>query len=435
MIVAPDPLRKVCGLLMIAVSTLLYPSEYAVAKAGEDAAHWLKLAVEKICPLPLLSGLEAQDALPGSWLLDEARLPSDHEPRIIRIRLLLPDAGELRLDRRQFQGQLRRFSVSYFVPDSRGVRPVLYAIADGTCSVRSGREIRREGHARVFLDQLDSDLKTVKWTETLQLPWPEGSTPDGVRVALVDSGLAYDLPRFRDRLARDTGGTPLGYDYWDLDPWPYDGDVSRGPFLPIRHGTAVASVLAREAPQAALIPFRFPRPDMERMGDLVLHAIEAEARILALPMGSRDPLDWESFESAMHGQDLLAIVSAGNYGHNIDVDPVYPAVLDLENILVVTSADAFGRLAPDSNWGEESVDFMLPAENLEIIDFRGASGVASGASFAVPRLAALAARILEQNPDFSPTELKERILSMATPSPFERPGVVAGGWIPDPLSE
>ena len=61
----------------------------------------------------------------------------------------------------------------------------------------------------------------------------------------MDSGLAYDLPLFRDRLARDGEGKPLGYDYWDLDPWPYDGDTSRGPFLPIRHGTAVASVLVR----------------------------------------------------------------------------------------------------------------------------------------------------------------------------------------------
>ena len=105
----------------------------------------------------------------------------------------------------------------------------------------------------------------------------------------MDSGLAYDLPLFRDRLARDAGGKPLGYDYWDLDPWPYDGDVSRGPFLPIRHGTAVASILVREAPDAALVPFRYPRPDMSRMADLVARAVKAGARILAMPLGSRKP--------------------------------------------------------------------------------------------------------------------------------------------------
>ena len=101
----------------------------------------------------------------------------------------------------------------------------------------------------------------------------------------------------------------------------------------------------------------------------------------------------------------------------------------------MTSADGFGRLAPGSNWGAVSVDVMLPAENLEIVDFRGASGTASGSSYAVPRLAALAARLLARNPGLGPAELKARILARATPSPFEPKRVVAAGWIPDPLSD
>ena len=298
-----------------------------------------------------------------------------------------------------------------------------------------GARSRAKGNAWRYLDQLEGDLETLKWTETLQAPWPAGVDPGGVRVALVDSGLAYDLPPFRGRLARDGGGKPLGYDYWDLDPWPYDGDVSRGPFLPIRHGTAVASILAREAPDAALVPFRYPRPDMSRMADLVARAVEAGVRILAMPLGSRKAEDWHAFERALRGRDILAVVSAGNDGRDIDGEPVYPAALTLENIVTVTSADAFGRLASGSNWGAESVDVMLPAENLEIVDFRGASGRASGSSYAVPRLAALAARILARHPELGATGLKARILARATPSPFEREGVVSAGWIPDPLSD
>ena len=154
-----------------------------------------------------------------------------------------------------------------------------------------------------------------------------------------------------------------------------------------------------------------------------------------MPLGSRRPEDWRAFENALRGLDILAIVSAGNDGRDIDKDPVFPAASALENIITVTSADGFGRLASGSNWGAASVDVMLPAENLEIVDFRGASGIASGSSYAVPRLAALAARLLERNPGLSSAELKARILARATPSPFEREGVVAAGWIPDPLSE
>jgi len=407
----------------------------SAADADRNEAEWLRLAVEQLCPEAGLTGLDAQDALPGSWLLDETRRPDDGEPRRTVVRLLLPGTDELTVERRQFGGRLRQFLVSYAAHDGEGAWPSLQAIADGGCAIRSGRAIRREEGGRHYLDQLEGDLNTLKWTETLQAPWPAGEDPGGVRVALVDSGLAYDLPLFRDRLARDGGGTPLGYDFWDLDPWPYDGDTSRGPFLPIRHGTAVASVLAREAPHAALIPFRYPRPDMTRMAALVRRAAGAGARILAMPLGSRNPEDWRGFESALARHDILAVVSAGNNGRDIDRNPVYPAASALDNILVVTSADGFGRLARGSNWGRESVDVMLPAENVGIVDFRGASGTASGSSYAVPRLAALAARLLAREPGLTAAALKARILARATPSPYERAGVVAAGWIPNPLAD
>ncbi len=137
-------------------------------------------------------------------------------------------------------------------------------------------------------------------------------------MAFVDSGLAYDLPLFRDRLARDDGGAPIGYDFWDMDPWPYDGDTSRGAFLPVRHGTAVASVFAREAPSAALVPFRYPRPDMSRMADIVARTLDDDIRILAMPLGSNSEKDWTDFAEALKDQNILAIVSAGNNGRDID---------------------------------------------------------------------------------------------------------------------
>lgn len=427
------PMRKFVAAFVLAL-TVLAPSEPAVA-ASDDAAGWLHSAVDDVCPLPELTGISAQTAIPGSWLLDEVRHPANRVPYKIVVNLLLSGLDQLTIERRQFDGKLRQFQVAYSTHGNGGPRPLLQAIADGSCTIRSGRAIRETSGAWKFLDHLESDLETLRWTETLQAPWPEGSDPGGVRVALVDSGLAYDLPQFRNRLARNTEGAPLGYDFWDLDPWPYDGDTSRGPFLPIRHGTAVASVLAREAPESALIPLRYPRPDMSRMGDLVSHAVDAGARILALPLGSRKPGDWQAFENALREHDVLAIVSAGNDGRNIDDDPVFPAVSTHENILTVTSADEFGRLAEGSNWGAASVDIMLPAENLDVLDFRGATGTASGSSYAVPRLAALAARLLKRSPGLSTAELRDRILARATPSPYERENVVRAGWIPDPLSD
>lgn len=420
--------------ILVAVA-ILAQTGVSIADPIDEARGWIEASVAEVCPQPVTSGFDVQLALPGVWLLEEQAFPQSQNPRRLVMRFGLPNGGELTLDRRRAGEVLRQFRASVSMPTPTGLTPTVQAIADGTCLVRSGRAIRREGPTEVFLDQLDADLVTVRWTETLQTAWPKGVDPGGVRVALVDTGLAYDLDIFRDRLARGPDGAPLGYDFWDLDPWPYDGDTGRGPFLPIRHGSAVASILVEEAPTAALIPYRFPRPDMTRMGDLVDRAARDGARILAMPLGSNRTRDWSTFLDALDRHDLLAVVSAGNDGRNIDIEPVYPAAFDHPRIITVTSSDGFGRLAVGSNWGPQSIDIMLPAENLRMTDFRGASGMASGSSYAVPRLAAMAARILDRNPELTAAELKARLIGMAAPSPFEKDSVVAAGWIPDPLVE
>ncbi len=432
----PDPMRHPFFLiaLILSLSALWPQPSRSNSLDPQGPQQWLTAAVAALCPLRDLNGLDAQDRLPGSWLLEEVRLPTADAPNLITLHLALPNADELTLERRQHAGRVRQFRAAYHAHTGDGTRPTLLAIADGDCTVQSGRRLREGPYPWRYLDQLDGDLQSLRWTETLQAPWPPGTDPGGVRVGLVDSGLAYDLAPFRDRLARDAAGQPLGYDYWDLDPFPYDGDMARGPFLPIRHGTTVASILAREAPNAALVPYRYPRPDMSRLEDLVARALADGVRILAVPLGSRRPEDWTEFAQAMRAQNILAIVSAGNDGRDIDADPLWPAVLDLDNMIVVTSSDGFGRLAQGSNWGGRSVDIMLPAENIEVTDFRGAAGTASGSSYAVPRLVAMAARLLAAEPNLHANDLKTRILARAAHSPYERTGVVSAGWIPDPLT-
>jgi hypothetical protein len=420
-------------ILFILTSFLLGSAETkAEERSSQSAKTVLERAISSVCADTPPTGFSIQNAVPQSWLLNETSIPASGLPARQDIRLVLPGGDELTVEIRLAGGSPRQIRATYYRNEDNALLPDLLAIADGSCVVRSARKIRFEDEPWVLMDQLQGDMETLRWTETLQAPWPDGTDPGGARVAFVDSGLAYDLPLFRDRLARDNDSTPIGYDFWDMDPWPYDGDTSRGAFLPVRHGTAVASVFAREAPNAALVPFRYPRPDMSRMANIVARALDEEIWILAMPLGSNSEKDWTDFAEALKDQNILAIVSAGNNGRDIDAQPVYPAALDLDNILTVTSADGFGRLAPGSNWGRASVDLMVPAENIAVTDFRGAAGVTSGSSYAVPRLAALAARLLEKNPDLTALELKELITARAIASPFETESRVAVGWIPDP---
>ena len=100
---------------LVALATAVALLAGPAAGSDPDRARWLRLAVERMCPQPGLSGLDAQHAIPGSWLLHEERRPADGEPRRIVVRLLLPVSDELTVERRQFRGRLRQFRASYAV--------------------------------------------------------------------------------------------------------------------------------------------------------------------------------------------------------------------------------------------------------------------------------------------------------------------------------
>ncbi len=359
----------------------------------------------------------------GAWARREIRLESAGRDQVLLVTATRSAAG------------LRR--VTFEVRESASGRPVMQAIADGDCVLQHARAIRygEDGGAEELLHYAP-DLVTLETREPLNPPVPAGVDPGGVAVAHIDSGVNYLLPQIAARLARDENGQLLGADLWDRDGRPFDGDVGRSPFFPIRHGTPVASLLLNEAPDARLVPVRFPRDDMARMAEAVELAAAAGAGIVALPMGSRRLEDWTGFAEAMAAHpEMLFVVSAGNDGRDIDQTPLYPASLALDNLVVVTSSDPFGRLAPGSNWGAASVDLMVPAENLEVTDYRGARGRASGSSYAVPRVAALAARLKAAHPDWSAAELKAALFARAVP-PLERgASPVAVGWIPNPADD
>lgn len=426
--------------LAAALATVLATAAAADDDGIDSARTILQAAAGALCPDGILDpaapGTRLGGALdgfslakvddrgpPDAWALRELTLEDPARDLALRVSAAGSPAG------------LRR--VTFELRDLATQRPRMVLLAGGDCAPQHARAIRYgDGGTALELVHYEADLVTVQAVEPLNPPLPEGRDPGGVTVVHIDSGVNYRLPQIAARLARDEDGRFLGRDLWDGDGRPYDGDTGRSPFFPIRHGTPVASLLVQEAPEVRLLPIRYPRPDMTRMAEAVAIAAAAGARIVALPMGSRDPDDWAAFaEAAQAHPEILFVVSAGNDGRDIDAVPLYPASLPLDNMVVVTSADSFGRLADGSNWGRASVDLMVPAEGLEVTDYRGARGTASGSSFAVPRVAALAARLLVANPDWVTATLKRALFTRAAP-PMERGTPrVAVGWIPNPADD
>lgn len=405
-------------------------------------------AVEAVCGGEEVHADGSDIAVDGASLAEKSPLVVRGREVGLRRRFAVDGSrDELSLDTIAPGGLLRRIRSVYRAPVGGGggaLLPTLMVVADGQCRVQAARRLVYGGEGKAeYLEQLSQTLDDVQAREPLNPPVPamvsgeasEGARGPTVPVAMVDAGVNYLLPQIGDRLARDADGAILGFDYWDLDPRPFDTNPVRSPFFPQRHGTQTASLLLQEAPVALLVPYRYPRPDMSRMTELVEDAADAGVVILNLSLGSNRPGEWQAFkEVAAAHPDMLFVVSAGNNGRDIDSQPVYPAALDLDNALVVSSADPDGRPAEGSNWGRESVDLMVPGEELLVTDFHGRPRVVSGSSYASARVSALAACLLAENPEWRAEILKAAILEQATPSDGDSDDYSRYGFLPDPAA-
>jgi hypothetical protein len=361
-----------------------------------------------------------------------------------RYRLELDGNAWLELDVVIRSGSPTRFVSSLF---GEFGDPLLLLSLGADCSLQVARKINYTEHGQATdIVTLDADLVQKGEPDWLnpalefiqrdadKLPTPSGSAAR-LRIGMVDSGVNYLLPEINRRLARDADGQLIGYDFWDMDALPFDAHPVNSGFFLQRHGTRTASLLLREAAGIELVPYRYPRPDMSRMQALVEHAASNQVPILGMPLGSNKAEDWGSFARAArtHPQ-LLFIVSAGNDGRNIDERPVYPASLDLENLLVVTSADDFVNPAERTNWGRISVDYMVPAERREALDYSGVETRVSGSSYAVSRLTALAARLKTAHPDWRAAEIAAELRRRYGASDSSALDWVSTGYIADPLA-
>ncbi len=404
------------------------------AASARDARTIIDSAVTASCPGLEVNRQRLMRDLGFVRTLGDPVTVSDGSRTRTERRYRLEGGDELAIRHTSLDERLQRIDLEVWRQVDGALRAETLAIALPDCTIAQGRRLAYDDSGVAsHLAMLDNDLRTVGTPQELNPPVPHAEPARGVRVALVDSGVNYHLAFLRTALARGPDGSILGYDFWDGDHRPFDLDNARSPFFPERHGTSMASVILAEAPSIALVPYRYPRPALERMSEVVHLAQVAGVYIVALALGGDDPAPWQAFyEAAQERPDMLFIVSAGNQGRNIDRQPVWPARFELDNMLVVTASDARGRLARAANWGPETVDLMIPAENRPVVDHTGQLGSASGSSVAVARTVAAAARLAQAHPSWRAPELKRALIRSARkPTSANRP-LVRHGWIEEP---
>jgi len=310
-------------------------------------------------------------------------------------------------------------------------KPAFEIRSNKNCEFKTIRKIiYNQKNIAIEIQSQNIETNKIDYKETLNPKLPKGISNNKNIIALIDTGVNYTLPQLHKNIAFQNKKL-LGYDFWDNDNFPFDQDPRNNPFYPRHHGTTVFSVLSREAPKSTIAIYRFPALNMCKFKELIEHIAKNSIRIVNLSMGSSNINDWLCFqEAALKNNKILFVVSAGNNGFDIDKNPIYPASLKLDNIITVTSSDLNGRVGRGSNIGNISIDFMLPAERVEVIDHRGVKAFTGGTSYAAPRLTAMISRLITANPGISNEDILKILKKRSIKSNKK---VTKYGWIPDPL--
>mgnify|MGYP001168274566 CR=1 FL=1 len=313
-------------------------------------------------------------------------------------------------------------------------KPEFFISSRSQCIVNIARLIKRDTNGRIdSISTLSPDLLAVKLIEPLNPEVPSLKPKIGIRVALIDTGINYLLPEITKNIARKSPNVLFGFDFEDGDHRPFDIDFVGSPFFPRHHGTSVASILIKEAPNVQIVPYRFSRKNPCLFTKIIEDIAKLDIKVALMPMGSQNIKTWQCFyDTAQKNQEILFIVSAGNQNRNIDINHIYPASLPLKNMLVISSGTIFGDLAKGSNFGSENVDLIVNAEQISVIDHRGVKSTASGSSYAVPRIGAMIVRFLALNPEASIDRIKNVLKKRAI---IYNKSPVRLGWIPDPLDD
>lgn len=252
----------------------------------------------------------------------------------------------------------------------------------------------------------------------------------GVTIALLNTGVNYLLPEFRDRIERDQSGN-YGFDAVTKSFDPMDR-------LEYGLGTQVASIAAGNengiAPEAKLIPVRvFDEHGSGTLESLALgvnYAVDRGADIIEIGGGplhlERATALCEAIKRAEAAR-ILVVMPVGNDGSPVRE---YPTGCPVSNALVVAAVDRNGDLTRYSSFGFPAVHIAAPAEGIWRVSRDGnLLKDGQGTSFSAGFATGVAALVLSAHPDYSPVQVKTAMIRGAVEKDSLRGKVLANGYL------
>ncbi|MEZ4815172.1 MAG: S8 family serine peptidase [Bdellovibrionota bacterium] len=245
-------------------------------------------------------------------------------------------------------------------------------------------------------------------------------------VAVLDTGIDLEHESLKANIIS-------GFDFKDNDSDPTDVTSILNP----GHGThcsgiAAATGLVENAvsgisPELSIMPVRIlgkdGSGDMDDAVQGVDYAVEHGAHIISASWsGEMFPSEAAPLvEAVQRARDagVLFVTSSGNgdengISYNIDYLDIYPAGIQLSNVITVAATDESDMPAIFSNVGMRKVHIAAPGVKIISTLPKSRYDVLSGTSMSAPLVAGLAAYLKSLNPKLSPEDLKAILLSTGT---------------------
>lgn len=272
-------------------------------------------------------------------------------------------------------------------------------------------------------DEVDPEREREYWLEEYGIAdaW-ETSRGEGVTIAVIDSGVAADIPELEDAVVGGTDVSGVGTP---------DGRTPLGTEALTRsHGTYVASLAASRglpddagmigvAPEADILSVSIGYgavsevPFADQVAEAIRWSVDNGADIINLSLTTNQPAWDESWDEAFlyaMDHDVVLVASAGNRASGTTM---VGAPATIPGVLVVGGVDPQGRASTGASTQGITIGVMAPSEDLRGISPSGQVNTWEGTSGAAPIVSGIAALVRSAHPELDANNVIQRIIATA----------------------
>lgn len=257
----------------------------------------------------------------------------------------------------------------------------------------------------------------------------ERGDPDVV-IAVIDTGVDLNHPDLQSNLVPQPPGEDWDFADPDLIPepgtewWEDHGTHCAGISAAVDNATGIVGI----APGCRILPIRIDlhsgmyanRADAINFVTSIAHRFRHVVMNCSWRTSGSVTAIYNAIVNA-NNNNILVCFAAGNSGHNTDVQPEYPGVM--QEVVSVAATDHSDIKASYSNYGS-TIDVSAPGSNIFSTLPNNIYGPKDGTSMACPLVAGLAGLIWSKNPNLTNQAVRSIIENNCDNIDSVNPGLV-----------